>query len=49
MVTINCVSVWPNLRIFESGELVEPSVVSILETTDADGKAYSVAYYTSMV
>ncbi|MBP6507877.1 MAG: virulence RhuM family protein [Opitutaceae bacterium] len=32
-------------NIFESGELVEPAVVSILETTAADGKNYGVAYY----
>jgi hypothetical protein len=32
-------------NIFESGELVEPSVVSILETTAADGKSYAGQYY----
>ena len=32
-------------NIFESGELVEDSVVSILETTAADGKNYQVNYY----
>jgi len=32
-------------NIFESGELVEGSVVSILETTAADGKNYSTRYY----
>ena len=32
-------------NIFESGELVEPSVISILETTAADGKSYAVHYY----
>ena len=32
-------------NIFESGELVENSVVSILETTAADGKAYATRYY----
>ncbi len=31
-------------NIFESGELVESAVVSILETTAADGKTYGVAY-----
>ena len=33
-------------NIFESGELIEDSVVSILETTANDGKTYNVAYYT---
>jgi hypothetical protein len=32
-------------NIFESGELVESAVVSILETTATDGKNYAVAYY----
>lgn len=32
-------------NIFESGELVEDSVVSILETTAADGKNYQTRYY----
>ena len=32
-------------NIFDSGELVEGSVVSILETTAADGKDYSTYYY----
>lgn len=32
-------------NIFDSGELVEASVVSILETTAADGKSYSTRYY----
>ena len=32
-------------NIFESGELVEDSVVSILETTAADGKRYKTRYY----
>jgi hypothetical protein len=32
-------------NIFESGELIEDSVVSILETTAADGKAYKTKYY----
>ena len=32
-------------NIFESGELDEKAVVSILETTAADGKKYSVKYY----
>ena len=32
-------------NIFESGELDEDSVVSILETTAADGKAYKTKYY----
>ena len=32
-------------NIFESGELVESSVVSILETTAADEKKYQVQYY----
>ena len=32
-------------NIFESGELIEDSVVSILETTAKDGKNYDVAYY----
>jgi hypothetical protein len=32
-------------NIFESGELVEDSVVSILETTAADGKNYKVKYF----
>ena len=33
-------------NIFESGELVEASVVSILETTAADGKSYQTRYYS---
>ncbi|MDD5006947.1 MAG: virulence RhuM family protein [Syntrophorhabdaceae bacterium] len=32
-------------NIFESGELLEDSVISILETTAADGKSYSTRYY----
>ena len=32
-------------NIFESGELVADSVVSILETTAADGKIYKTKYY----
>ncbi|MBI4625039.1 MAG: virulence RhuM family protein [Verrucomicrobia bacterium] len=32
-------------NIFESGELAEPSVVSILETTAADGKNYATQFY----
>jgi hypothetical protein len=32
-------------KIFDSGELVESSVVSILETTAADGKFYPVQFY----
>ena len=32
-------------NIFESGELIEDSVVSILETTASDGKTYNVTYY----
>ena len=32
-------------NIFESGELVETSVISILEHTAADGKTYSAKYY----
>jgi hypothetical protein len=32
-------------NIFESGELVDNSVISILETTAADGKNYSTRYY----
>ena len=32
-------------NIFESGELVENSVISILETTAADGKNYSTSFY----
>ena len=32
-------------NIFESGELVEDSVISILETTAADGKNYKTNYY----
>lgn len=32
-------------NIFESGELVEDSVLSILETTAADGKSYKTRYY----
>ena len=32
-------------NIFASGELVEDSVISILETTAADGKSYQVSYY----
>jgi len=32
-------------NIFETGELIEDSVVSILETTAADGKNYSTRYY----
>lgn len=33
-------------NIFDSGELTEDSVVSILETTAADGKNYSTRYYS---
>lgn len=32
-------------NIFESGELIEESVISILETTAADGKSYSTNLY----
>jgi len=32
-------------NIFESGELIESSVISILETTAADGKNYPTRYY----
>jgi hypothetical protein len=32
-------------NIFDSGELIEDSVISILETTAADGKNYSTRYY----
>ncbi len=32
-------------NIFDTGELVEASVISILETTAADGKNYSTRYY----
>ena len=32
-------------NIFESGELVEKSVISILETTALDGKSYKTRYY----
>lgn len=32
-------------NIFESGELVEDSVISILETTASDGKNYKTKYY----
>jgi hypothetical protein len=32
-------------KIFESGELVADSVISILETTAADGKTYNTKYY----
>ena len=32
-------------NIFESGELIESSVISILETTAADGKNYQTRYY----
>ena len=32
-------------NIFDSGELMEPSVISILETTAADGKKYQTGYY----
>ena len=34
-----------NKNIFESGELVEESVVSKMETTAADGKRYNTNYY----
>jgi hypothetical protein len=34
-------------NIFESGELDEDSVISILETTAEDGKNYKVKYYNS--
>lgn len=33
-------------NIFESGELVEASVISILETTEADGKNYEARILT---
>jgi hypothetical protein len=32
-------------NIFESGELQEDSVISILETTAGDGKKYSTKFY----
>jgi hypothetical protein len=32
-------------KIFDSGELIQDSVVSILETTASDGKVYKVRYY----
>jgi hypothetical protein len=32
-------------NIFEAGELIEDSVISILETTAADGKQYSTGFY----
>ena len=32
-------------NIFESGELLENSVISILETTASDGKKYKTQYY----
>ncbi len=32
-------------NVFETGELVEDSVISILETTAADGKSYKTRYY----
>lgn len=32
-------------NIFESGELIEDSVISILETTATDGKSYATRYY----
>lgn len=32
-------------NIFESGELIEDSVISILETTAADGKSYATRFY----
>jgi hypothetical protein len=32
-------------NIFESGELEENSVISILETTASDGKNYKIKYY----
>lgn len=32
-------------NIFESGELVEDAVVSILENTASDSKTYSIQYY----
>jgi hypothetical protein len=32
-------------NIFDSGELIEDSVVSILETTAGDGKKYGTKYY----
>jgi hypothetical protein len=33
------------INIFESGELIENSVISILETTASDGKNYKTKYY----
>jgi hypothetical protein len=43
---VNTPAVSKHLKnIFESGELVENSVVSILEATAADGKVYSTQYY----
>ena len=32
-------------NIFETGELIEDSVISILETTAADGKTYKTRFY----
>jgi hypothetical protein len=46
LFNVNVPAVSKHLKnIFESGELVEDSVISILETTAADGKTYKTKYY----
>jgi len=46
LFNVNVPAVSKHLKnIFDSGELVEDSVVSILETTAADGKTYKTKYY----
>jgi len=42
---INSVKKYPNCGFYNSGELDENSVVSILETTASDGKNYSTTFY----
>ncbi|MBU1186046.1 MAG: virulence RhuM family protein [Acidobacteria bacterium] len=46
LFNVNVPAVSKHLKnIFESGELVEESVISILETTAADGKTYKTKFY----
>lgn len=46
LFTVNIPAISKHLsNIFEEGELIEQAVISILETTAADGKNYKVKYY----
>ena len=46
LFSVNIPAISKHLKnIFESGELIADSVISILETTAADGKTYKTKYY----